>query len=162
MSAVPVIALRPVGVADAARTLAVLATGLLAGAVLAVLLVQRPLGSSAGLYVAFRQAVDPIYTAVLAPLGVIGLGAAVVALVTGWSQVRARTLTLLAAGCLALGLAITVLVHFPINAEIATWSAAAPPPDWEQLHERWGLAHALRSSLAVAAFGLLLGARGVR
>jgi hypothetical protein len=49
-------------------------------------------------------------------------------------------------------------VHFPINAAIMTWSAAAPPANWEQLRDRWQAAHAVRSMLSVVAFGLLAGA----
>ncbi len=149
---------RTTGRPAVARSVAVLATGLLAGAVLSVWLAQGPLGSSAALYIESHQAVDPVYTRVLPPLGVTGLVAALVALTAGWSQVRARSLTLVAAGCLVLGLIVTVVVHFPINAELLTWSAAAPPADWEALRDRWTAAHAVRTVLTVAAFGLLLAA----
>lgn len=141
-----------------ARSVAVLATGLLAGSVLAVWVVQDPLGDSGVLYIGFRQATDPIYGRVLPPLGVAGMLAALVALATGWPQVRARRLTLAAVVCLLLGLAVTVVVHFPINAEISTWSAAAPPAGWESLRDRWSTAHVVRTVLSVAAFALLLAA----
>jgi hypothetical protein len=141
-----------------ARSVAVMATGLLAGSVLAVWLVQGPLGATGELYIGFRQATDPAYGRVLPPLGVAGMFAALVALATGWSQVRARRLTLAAVGCLVLGLAVTVVVHFPINTEIATWSAVAPPAGWESLRDRWSAAHTARTVLSVAAFALLLGA----
>lgn len=140
------------------RSVAVLATGLLAGAVLSVWLVQGALGNSAALYIGFHQAADPVYTRVLPPLGIIGLIATLVALRTGWWQVRARLLTLAALGCLVLGLVVTVAVHFPINADLLTWSAADPPADWEASRDRWTAAHAVRTVSTVAAFVLLLAA----
>lgn len=149
---------RTAGLAALARWVAVLATGLLAGAVLSVWLLQGPIGSSAALYVAFHQAADPVYTRVLPPLGVTAMVAAVVALTAAWSQVRARSLTLAAVGCLLLGLIVTIVVHFPINADVLTWSAATPPADWEALRDRWAVAHSVRSVLTLAAFVLLLAA----
>ena len=145
------------------RTIAVLATGLLAGAVLAVWLVQEALGGSAELYIGFRQATDPAFTRVLPPLGVGGLVAAVVALGLGWSQHPTskhltRWLTLAAVGCLGLGLAITVVVHLPINADLLTWSASAPPSDWGDVRDRWVAAHQVRTVLSISGFVLLLGA----
>lgn len=62
---------------------------------------------------------------------------------------------LAAIACLILGLLVTVVVHFPINAEIMTWRPAAPPVDWQQLRDRWLAAHAVRTVLAVTGFVLL-------
>jgi len=63
---------------------------------------------------------------------------------------------LAAVGCLLLGFIVTVVVHFPINAEIATWQPADPPANWQQFRDRWLTAHAVRTVLAVAAFALLV------
>lgn len=119
-------------------------------------LVQRPLGVSGELYVSFRQAVDPVLTLTLPPLGALAITATVIVMVAGWSQVRARWLAPAALGCLAGALAVTVGVHFPINAEIATWAASSPPPGWQALRDRWVDAHAVRTALTIAAFALLV------
>ena len=50
---------------------------------------------------------------------------------------------------------MTVLVHFPVNAEILTWSPSAPPADWQQIQARWATAHLARTLLTLAGFVVL-------
>ena len=54
------------------------------------------------------------------------------------------------------GLVVTVVVHFPINAEIATWQPAASDTDWHQFQQQWLTAHAVRTVAALAGFVLLV------
>ncbi len=68
----------------------------------------------------------------------------------------AAGLTLAGVLCFVVGFAITVWVHFPINAEIMGWSAEAPPEEWAQLAANCSRAHGLRTLLSVLGFGLLL------
>jgi hypothetical protein len=72
----------------------------------------------------------------LPPLGGLALLAAAASAVLHHG--RARTLSLAAAVCFVAALAVTVLVHFPLNAEILTWSPAEAPADWQQIQARWG------------------------
>lgn len=137
----------------ALRLTAVLASGLLAGAVLVIWLLDVELGRTAALFTAYRQAATGPLTGSLPPLGGVALVAAAACAVLG--RGRDRVVALSAASCLLVGLIVTVMVHFPINAEILTWSAAAPPADWQQLRDRWQAAHAARSLLSAAAFVLL-------
>jgi uncharacterized membrane protein len=65
-------------------------------------------------------------------------------------------LGLAAALLVGVGLVITVLVHFPINAQILSWTPEAPPPDWRQVADRWRDANLIRSAGAIAAFVLLV------
>jgi uncharacterized membrane protein len=58
--------------------------------------------------------------------------------------------------CLLVGLVVTVVVHFPMNAEIATWQPAMIFADRQQLQQRWLAAHALRTVAAVAGLVLLV------
>lgn len=53
---------------------------------------------------------------------------------------------------------VTVAVHFPMNAEIATWTPVAPPAEWQELRDRWLVAHVVRTWVAVAGFALLVAA----
>ena len=50
---------------------------------------------------------------------------------------------------------VTIIVHFPINAEILTWSPASPPADWQQVRDRWTAAHTARTLLSLAGFVLI-------
>ena len=114
------------------------------------------LGGSSELWIAYHQAVTPAYTRVVPPLGGLALIATLAALAASWSNPRDRRLTLGATACLLVGLVVTVVVHFPINAEIATWQPAARVADWQQVQQRWLAAHALRTVAAVAGFVLLV------
>jgi len=108
------------------------------------------------LWIAYHQAVTPAYTRAVPPLGGLGLIATVAALAASWWSPRDRRVIGVAVACLIIGLVVTVVAHFPINAEIATWQQAAPPGDWQQLRDQWLAAHAVRTVLAVAGFTLLV------
>jgi hypothetical protein len=83
--------------------------------------------------IAYHQAITPAYTHAIPPLGGLALIATLAALVACWSNPPDRRLTLGATECLLVGLVVTVVVHFPINAEIATWQPAAVSADWHQV-----------------------------
>lgn len=145
----------------AAHPAAITLTGILAGAVLATWLSEASVGASTELWIAYHQAVTPAYTRAVPPLGGLGLIATVAALAASWWSPRDRRVIGVAVACLIIGLVVTVVVHFPINAEIATWQQAAPPGDWQQLRDQWLAAHAVRTVLAVAGFTILVaGYRG--
>lgn len=140
----------------AAHTAGIVLTGVLAGAVLATWLNEASLGGSSELWVAYHQAITPAYTRTVPPLGGLAMVAALATLATsGWSR-RDRRLVLAAVACLLVGLLVTVVAHFPMNAEIGTWRPVAPPADWQQLRDRWLTAHAVRTVFAVAGFALLV------
>lgn len=134
---------------------AVLAAGILSGAVLGVWLTEVALGDAAALWIGYHQAIRAPYTLALPPLGVLAIVAAVGALLRREAR-PARRLLIAAVICLVLGMVVTVGVHFPINAVVDSWSPAAPPVDWAQVRDRWVLAHAARSVLALAGFALLV------
>lgn len=146
-----------------ARPAAIALTGIVAGAVLGTWLSEASFGPT-GLWIAYHQAITPAYTRALPSIGGLALIAALATLAASWGQPRDRRLTLAAVACLVIGLLVTVVVHFPINAQIATWQPAAPPADWQQLRGRWLAAHAVRTVFAVAGFALLVaaGSRGGR
>ncbi|MDQ4092567.1 MAG: DUF1772 domain-containing protein [Actinomycetota bacterium] len=140
----------------AAHPATIVLTGVLAGAVLTTWLSEASLGATPELWIGYHQAITPAYTRALPPLGGLALIAALAALAASWGSPRDRRLILTAVACLLIGLVITVVVHFPINAEIATWLPAAPPTDWQQIRDRWLAAHVVRTALSVAAFTLLV------
>ena len=113
----------------AVRPAASVLTGILAGAVLATWLSEAALRGSTQLWIAYHQAINPTFTRAFPLLAGLALVAALAAAATSWGTPRDSLLMLSSIGCLLIGLGITVIVHFPINAEIATWRSDAPPAD---------------------------------
>jgi uncharacterized membrane protein len=62
------------------------------------------------------------------------------------------------AGVLALLIFIltTLIGTVPINKGALAWQPDAPPSNWKQLINRWGLLDVLRSSMAILAFAFFL------
>jgi uncharacterized membrane protein len=140
---------------EAAHSAAIILSGILAGAVVAVLLTEVAIAGPAELWVGYHQAITGPYTLALPGIGGLALVTTVVALVRRPPRTRARLIAA-ALGCLVAGFAVTVLGHFPLNTEIMTWGASAPPPDWPDVRDRWLAAHVVRTVLAGVAFVLLV------
>jgi len=49
---------------------------------------------------------------------------------------------------------VTLAGNVPINKQVQSWNAAAPPPSWFELRDRWERFHTLRTVLAVTGFTL--------
>lgn len=58
------------------------------------------------------------------------------------------------AAAMAVVLGMTLLVNVPINRELMTWRADAPPGNLALTWSRWEASHSLRTVLALAAFVL--------
>lgn len=144
------------GLLAAAHRVAIISSGVLAGAILATWLNEASLDRSAELWIEYHQAITSAYTRALPPLGGLALLAALATLAMMWRIARTRWFVLAVVGCLVVGFLATVVVHFPINAEILTWQPAAPPADWQGLRDRWLTAHLARSVAAFAGFALLV------
>ncbi len=139
----------------AARRVAIGLTAVLVGALLVTWLSEAALIASSELWVEYHQAVTPGYTLALPPIGGLALLAAVAASRASRGN---RRLVLAAVSCLLFGLVVTVIVHVPINADIASWRPIEPPAEWRQVRVRWLAAHAVRSVLTIGALGLLVAA----
>jgi hypothetical protein len=137
------------------RVVTLLLVGLLTGAVCIDWLLNVVIADSA-LYTGFKQREIPVLTATLVPLGVLTTG---LGLLQAYLDRRRRPglwLTLAGvAGLLSMGL-VTRLMLFPLNDQILSWSAQAPPADWSNVREQWNRAHGLRTVVGVASFALLL------
>ncbi|MFD0898837.1 anthrone oxygenase family protein [Actinomadura sediminis] len=83
--------------------------------------------------------------------------AALIALTAG---VRERRFWLVVAAFVLLVAAFltSVTVNLPINSDQLDWSVQAPPPDWDGERDRWQVAHVVRTTAAVLAFGCLAAA----
>jgi uncharacterized membrane protein len=139
------------------RGASLLFTGLFAGFLLAVLILELSLRKfDASVYAQVRlvelDSLDKLAVATLLP-AMIATTAGIV------PAVRARTriprLPLAALILLILVFAVTLAVNLPINADQLSWNVQAPPADWASRRDQWQLAHALRTAAALAAFGCL-------
>jgi anthrone oxygenase-like protein len=142
---------------EATATAAVVFSGLFAGMLLAVAVLESSM----------RGLAAPVYTQVrlveldrLGGLATILLLPAIIATAAlAWSAIRRRAagrwLTLTALLLLLTAFGISVAINVPINTAQQGWSVAAPPSDWSGVRDRWQLAHVARTSTAALAFVLL-------
>jgi len=132
-----------------------LAAGLLSGAIFGAWLVEHTFREGSAFYTELKQLEISALTLPLSSLGAgtVALGLIHLFLIRG--NHLAAGLTLAGVLCFVVGFAVTVWVHFPINAQIMGWSAEAPPEQWAQLAARWGRAHDFRTLFSVLGFFLL-------
>lgn len=134
--------------------IAMLATGLFAGAALFVSLVEHPARLAAGAEAALKQW-RPSYkraTRMQAPLAVAGSLASLVLGTFGHGGASA-----ILSGLLLIAVVpFTLLVIFPTNRELEAPHRLPSDPQTLALLERWGRLHAVRTGLGLAAFLLLI------
>ncbi|MGW1346310.1 anthrone oxygenase family protein [Kribbella sp. NPDC002412] len=136
------------------RTASLLFTGLFAGFLLGVLVLENSLrGYGAEVYTQVRQveldALDTLASVTLIP--------AIITTVVLVVRARGshRRIALLATGLLLLVFVTSLAINLPINAEQADWVVQSPPADWAAVRDRWQVAHLVRTVAAVVAFGAL-------
>ncbi|MDQ4038015.1 MAG: DUF1772 domain-containing protein [Actinomycetota bacterium] len=140
----------------AAHRVAIILSGVLAGAILSTWLSEGSLREDAELWISYHQAITAAYTQALPPIGGLALLATLATLVASWRSAGTRRLVVAALAFLVVGLLVTVVVHFPINDQIMSWQPAAPPADWQDVRAEWLTAHAVRTVSAMAGFVLLV------
>jgi uncharacterized membrane protein len=142
----------------AVRVIAILScglfTGFLFGDLIGTAFARPKLNASS-----FIQQQQIIHVHVVRILPALTLTAILSAL--GWLiLVRARWggaefwLVVLAVGAMAFAFALTVIVNFPINAQLMTWNPAAPPGNFRDIWSPWETAHRIRTALWMTAFAL--------
>jgi uncharacterized membrane protein len=139
-----------------AQALAMLSTGLLAGAFAYALVSVVPTFDAVPLDVHLQYR-----TALMYMNGIFMQALMAVSLLTSfWLAITLRTPArwyAAGAGLLALtSLLVTRLGNVPINGKIKTWSATSLPPDHAELLQRWEIYHNVRTATAVAAFAMLI------
>jgi hypothetical protein len=139
-----------------AGNLAILSTGVFAGAAVYVSLVEHPARMSCGNSVALAQW-RPSYkraTVMQASLAVAGALLAAFA----WYASGVRT-WLIGAICIGAVIPFTLLVMLPVNAKMENDHLDPSSEEATTLLDRWGRLHAFRSFLGLVAFALMLIAR---
>lgn len=87
---------------------------------------------------------------------IIGLASATAVAIMVRHDRSGRRAAVVAAACFAGTLAAFALGNAPVNAQVATWTAATLPPQWTAARVRWETAHAASAVLSLAATVLLL------
>jgi uncharacterized membrane protein len=140
----------------AARAIALVSTGLIAG----IFLGHRAGVSRAstqlapGSFIQLQQIIHQIFQRMMPPLVV----AAVLSTLTWTVLLRADgpliALWLLVLASLGLLVAaiLTRAINIPINRQLMTWSSKAPPREFPVVWGRWERIHSIRTVLAVIAF----------
>jgi len=133
---------------------AVVSAGLVAGALLGdrIAASQARARLDAGNFVTFMQTWHTHFVRFVGPLMLIGLVAGVAWLVLAWPHGNGKERALIAASIAGLvavaGITATAIV--PINGQLMTWDAAAPPADLAGRWAPWERAHTARALVAAA------------
>ena len=146
------------------RAASLLLTGLFAGFLLGVLVLENSLrGYDGSVYTQVRQveldSLDTLASVTLIPALVSTL---VIAVLTIRARGNDRWLLLAALALLLVVFATSLAVNLPINGDQADWSVQTPPSDWASVRDRWQLAHVVRTISAVLAFSSLTAAAVTR
>ena len=102
----------------------------------------------------FQQIIHTNYLLSLPALSTIALLAPIVWAVSlrdrrGSSEFK---LVLAAIIAIAIGYTITMIFNVPVNNQLETWNAAAPPADAREIWSRWETAHVVRTVFWVLGF----------
>jgi uncharacterized membrane protein len=139
------------------RGLSLVFTGLFAGFLLGILVLELSLRSfDGGVYTQVQQVALvalPALASVLLLPAIITTG--VVAVLAFRERGREFWLCVVALLLLVVALLITLIVNVPINLAEGSWSVSSPPLDWAQRRDLWQIGHAVRTGAALGAFLLL-------
>ncbi|GHF55348.1 putative membrane protein [Deinococcus metalli] len=108
-----------------------------------------------GGYLQFHQPRDQLYRRVMPPLLLTLMALCIVCGLFGMSG-SARLLSWVAFALVALDIMLTVRVMVPLNGWLQKFDALNPPPEAQQVRERWYALHPLRTVLGLGAFVALL------
>src|SRR5438067_11635115 len=141
-----------------ASVVAVLCSGLMAG-----LLFGDWLGPSfaraamsVSRFIQFQQIVHVNYLRTLPALSTIALVAPVLWLIILRTRRDTTQFRLLVCAtiAIAIGYTITFVFNVPVNNQLETWSAAAPPPNAREIWNQWEKAHVVRTVVWTVGFVL--------
>ena len=99
------------------------------------------------------QNIGPVMT-VLMPVSLLSM---LPVLVLSYGvQPQTFYLTLVGVALFVTALLVTMIVEVPIANQIAVWTPATLPSDWQRLRDRWGRFHVVRVIVSVAGLMLLV------
>jgi anthrone oxygenase-like protein len=130
--------------------------GLVAGVAFVVWIEYRPVGMTPGVYTASMQHAIQVFTT---PLPVVVMLSVLSSAAGAFFARRERSefrLLLLATLCAIAVALITVLGNIPINNQIKSWDASAPPQGWADAAARWWAFQNARTAASVLGFVSLI------
>jgi len=138
-----------------------LMTGILFGDRMGPAFARRTMSASS--FVQQQQIIHNHYKKLLPVLSMASLAGGLGWLLLVRSQWSTLQFWLLASAVVAIVIAasLTVRVNFPINDQLITWSAAAPPDNIREIWSPWEKAHTIRTILWLGAFALEVAAWSV-
>lgn len=91
---------------------------------------------------------------IMMPLSIIGL---LILLFTSWQTRMNHFYWVFATlAVFIVVLIITVVIEVPIDNQIKTWTAAAIPPDWKAVRDRWEFFHTIRTFLSLLGMAFFI------
>jgi uncharacterized membrane protein len=138
------------------RFIDLLLVALLAGTTFGIWLGFDPAGLSATTYVEQQQHAIRALNTLLPATGVLCIGLTLILAMAARRSPRARYLLIAAATCMLAAGVVTRFGNQPINAQVMTWVADAPPPNWTDFRDWWWQWHTARTVAMVAALAMLI------
>ncbi len=138
------------------RFVLLLLLSLLVGTMFGILAGYNPSALSAAAYVEQQQNAIRSLNLLLPLMGAVCILLTVWLAVRSRGEPRVRALLVAAAVCLLVAALVTRFGNQPINAEVITWSAQSPPPNWTDLRDRWWSWHMVRTFAGILGLGFTL------
>ena len=135
--------------------LTLLTVALLAGRAFWAWVADNPANFSPATYVAYVQGVD---RAIELPIAAMGIGAVLLTGISAALSFRDRPVfcvLFVALVCVLASNVVTVVVHLPINRQLASFNPAALPANWPELRDRWWEFHMVRLVTLLAGMVLV-------
>ena len=117
---------------------------------------ENPSALSMTTFIESFQATNRVIALPIAITGSLGFLSVLVAVALSWRDRPSVYLLETALPPLAASILITVMINVPINDQIMTWNASAPPADWMRLRDKWWTWHTIRAAALLAGFVLVL------
>jgi cytochrome bd-type quinol oxidase subunit 2 len=138
------------------RFIFLLLLSLLVGTTFGIWVGFNPSSLSAGAYVEQQQNAIRSLNTLLPVMGAVCILLAAWLVIQTKDNPRSRYLLVAAILCLVVAALVTRFGNQPINAQVITWSAQSPPPNWAQLRDAWWQWHIVRTVASILGLSLTL------
>ncbi len=126
------------------------------GVVFGTWLANNPFDLSAATYIEQQQHVIRALNTLMPILGAIGILLTIASAVLARDSCRTLYLLIAAIFCLVVAGLVTNFFNQPINSQVMTWNAQAPPSNWMELRNEWWQWHTIRMIAAILALSFLI------
>jgi hypothetical protein len=109
---------------------------------------------SGALFTEVQQGRDRVAARIMPILGNAAILSVAACVVLVRAIPGAFALSLVALTLIVGDMAVTLVGNVPIDRQVQSWKAAAPPQEWTDLRDRWEKLHTIRTLLIVSGFAL--------